>query len=349
MNITKSSFGITKDGQEAFLYCLKNTDGAYVTVTSYGCRIVSICVPDKTGELRDVCLGYDTLAEYENDTASFGAVVGRHANRIEKGVFTINGETYHVAVTNGPNHLHGGVRGFHYYNWDSQIAGNTVRFTRTSPDGEENYPGTLTMSVVYSWSEDNELCISYEASTDKDTVFNTTNHAYFNLDGEDADTVLDHLLVINADQYTESDKDSLANGIISDVENTPFDFRREKTIGQDIRADFPQLQYSKTYDHNFVLNGSGLSEAAVLRSDKSGIRMTCFTDQPGMQLYVPAASPAEHGKNGHCYPAYGSVCLETQHFPNATSHPNFPSVILKAGETFKSKTIYHFSAATAKR
>lgn len=345
MNITKSPFGITRDGQQAYLYCLKNTDGAYVTITSYGCRIVSICVPDKNGDLKDVCLGYDALAGYEADTAGFGAVIGRHANRIGKGEFTINGETYHVAINNGPNHLHGGLRGFHHYNWDSEVIDNSVRFTRVSPDGEENYPGTLTMHVTYTWSEDNELSISYEASSDKDTVFNTTNHAYFNLNGEDSETALDHILMINADQFTEADENVLTTGKILDAADTPFDFRKAKPIGQDIHADHPQLKYTKTYDHNFVLNGSGLKEAAVLSAPESGIRMTCFTDQPGLQLYVPASSPAEHGKSDRCYPAYGSVCLETQHFPNATSHPNFPSVILKAGETFKSKTLYHFSVS----
>lgn len=348
MNITKNSFGITEDGQEAYLYCLKNADGAYITVTSYGCRIVNICVPDKDGTLRDVCLGYDTLQEYEADTQSFGAVVGRHANRIGNGAFTLNGKTYQLAVNNGPNHLHGGLRGFHHYNWDSQIVDNTVRFTRVSPDGEENYPGTLTMSVVYSWSEDNELSISYEASSDADTVFNTTNHAYFNLDGDDSSTILEHILMINADSFTEADENVLTTGNILQVENTPFDFRTAKTIGQDIHAEHPQLKYTKTYDHNFVLNGSGLKEAAVLRSEQSGIRMTCFTDQPGLQLYVPAVSPAKQGKQGHYYPAYGSVCLEAQHFPNATSHPEFPSVILRAGEIFKSKTIYHFSISRSK-
>ncbi len=348
MSITKQPFGTTSDGEAAWLYCLKNSEGASVTVTSYGCRIVSICVPDRDGQLRDICLGYDTLAEYEKDTASFGAVVGRHANRIRKGEFTLNGTTYHLAINNGPNHLHGGLRGFHYYNWSSQIVGNSVRFSRVSPDGEEGYPGRLSMSVTYCWSEDNELVISYEASTDADTVFNTTNHAYFNLDGEDADTVLNHMLMINADQFTETDENDLTTGKILDVEGTPMDFRRAKAIGQDIHADYYQLKYSRTYDHNFILRDSGLSEAAVLYSPDSGIRMTCFTDQPGVQLYVPASSPAEHGKNGRCYPAYGSVCLETQHFPNATSHPEFPSVILRPGEPFHSKTIYHFSV-TAKK
>ncbi|MCC8017621.1 MAG: galactose mutarotase [Lachnospiraceae bacterium] len=346
MNITKQSFGVTSDGQNAYLYCMKNSGGAYVSVTSFGCRIVSICVPDQEGKLRDVCLGYDTLAEYEQDTASFGAVVGRHANRIAKGEFSLNGQTYSLAVNNGPNHLHGGLRGFHYYNWDSCIEGNTVRFTRVSPDGEEGYPGTLTMNVTYSWGEDNELSIFYEARTDQDTVFNTTNHAYFNLDGENADTVLNHLLLINASQFTETDENDLTTGRILDVAGTPMDFTTAKPIGKDIRADYYQLRHSRTYDHNFVLSGSGLTEAAVLSSPQSGIRMTCFTDQPGMQLYVPAGSPSAHGKKGRCYPAYGSVCLETQHFPNATSHPDFPSVILTPGQPFKSKTIYHFSSVS---
>ncbi|MCD8217734.1 MAG: galactose mutarotase [Clostridiales bacterium] len=343
MNITKQPFGVTSDGDTAYLYCLKNSEGAYVTITSYGCRIVNICVPDKEGSLRDVCLGYDTLAEYEKDTASFGAVVGRHANRIEKGEFTLNGKTYTLAVNNGPNHLHGGLRGFHHYNWDSRIDGSKVRFTRVSPDGEEGYPGTLTMHVTYSWSEDNELCILYEAETDQDTVFNTTNHAYFNLDGEDAETALNHILMINAEQFTESDENDLTTGRILPVAGTPMDFTTAKPIGQDIRADYYQFKYSKTYDHNFVLSGTGLTEAAVLFSRNSGIRMTCFTDQPGLQLYVPAKSPSSHGKNGRSYPTYGSVCLETQHFPNATSHPEFPSVILTPDAPFKSKTIYHFS------
>lgn len=343
MNVTRQPFGTTSDGTTAYLYCMKNQEGAYVTVTSYGCRIVSICVPDRDGNLRDVCLGYDTLAEYEKDTAHFGAVVGRHANRIEKGQFTLNGKTYSLAVNNGPNHLHGGLRGFHFYNWDSRIDGNKVRFTRISPNGEEGYPGTLTMNVTYSWSEDNELCILYEATTDQDTVFNTTNHSYFNLDGEDAPTVLNHMLTINAEQFTEADENILTTGRILDVAGTPMDFTHSKPIGQDIHEDYYQLKYSKTYDHNFVLSGSGLTEAAVLLSKNSGIRMTCFTDQPGIQLYVPAKSPSEHGKNGRIYPAYGSACLETQHFPNATSHPEFPSVVLTPDQPFKSKTIYHFS------
>lgn len=344
MEITKTSFGFTEDGQEAFLYCLKNSEGAYVTITSFGCRIVKICVPDRDGRLTDVCLGYDTLAEYEHDPAGFGAVIGRVANRIEKGVFTLNDKTYQLAINDGPNHLHGGKRGFHFYNWNSQIVGNALRLTRVSPDGEEGYPGTLTMTVTYTWSEDNELGITYEATTDADTVFATTNHAYFNLSGEDADTALDHMLTINAVQITEADENALVNGVVSDVEGTAFDFREAKAIGQDIHTKHPMLESAGTYDLNYILKEQGgLCEAAVLRSDKSGICMTVFTDQPGIQLYVPAHEPSKTGKNGRVYPAYGSVCLETQHYPNATSFPEFPTIVLRAGETFKSKTIYHFS------
>lgn len=349
MSITKQSFGTTREGQTAYLYCLKNSGGAYVTVTSYGCRIVNLCVPDQKGKLRDVCLGYDTLEEYEADTASFGAVVGRHANRIGGGRFTLNGKTYQLAINNGPNHLHGGLRGFHHYNWSSAIVGNSVRFTRTSPDGEEGYPGNLIMNVTYTWREDNELEIFYEAWTDQDTVFNTTNHAYFNLSGEDADTALDHLLMINASAFTETDGNCLTTGRILDVEGTPMDFRKEKEIGRDFDSDYVQLRQTGTYDHNYVLSGAGLTEAAVLTSPVTGIRMTCLTDQPGMQLYVPGASPAEHGKNGRTYPKFGSVCLETQHFPNATSFPEFPSVILKPDAPFRSKTLYHFSVVSNKR
>ncbi len=343
MSITQTVFGTTADGEEAYLYRLENSSGAYVTVTSYGCRIVNICVPDRDGKLVDVCLGFDTLAEYESDAENHGAVVGRVANRIGAGTFTLDGETYHVAINNGPNHLHGGVRGFHYYNWDSEIDGEKLRLTRVSPDGEEGYPGTLTMNVEYRWSEDNELSIVYFATTDAKTIFNTTNHTYFNLSGEDADTVLDHLLTIHADQFTEADENVLTTGAILEVAGTPFDFTEEKAIGADLPSDHYQLAYTKAYDHNFVLEGEDMREVAILYSPVSGICMTCTSDQPGMQLYVPAKSPAAHGKGGHSYPAFGSVCLETQGFPDAINKPNFPSMVLTPDAPFISMTSYRFT------
>ncbi len=217
MKIEKTVFGTTSGGETAGLYHLENTSGAYVEVTSYGCRIVRICVPDRDGALRDVTLGYDTLAEYETDKAAFGAVVGRVANRIGKGTFMLDGVTYHLAVNNGPNHLHGGLRGFHFYNWDTAAGGDRLRFTRVSPDGEEGYPGTLAMTVEYSWSDDNALRIIYRAGTDRDTIFNPTNHAYFNLSGGDADTALDHMLTIHADAFAETDENGLVTGRILPV------------------------------------------------------------------------------------------------------------------------------------
>ncbi len=347
MSITKTAFGTTSDGIPVDLYRLENASGAFVTVTNFGARLVSLCVPGRDGHLRDVTLGYDTVAEYETDHAHFGGVVGRVANRIGKGEFTLDDVTYHLAVNNGPNHLHGGKRGFHFYVWDAAACGDTLRLTRVSPDGEEGYPGTLTMAVEYSWSEDNALYIVYRASTDRKTLFATTNHAYFNLSGEDADTVLDHLLTIHADRFTEADEHILTTGNILDVAGTPLDFRAAKPIGRDIHADYYQLAAAKGYDHNFVLNrtegNSAPQEAAVLYSPVSGIRMTCETDQPGVQFYVPAKSPAEHGKNGRCYPAYGSCCLETQHFPDAIHNPDFPSIVLTPDAPFYSETVYRFT------
>ncbi|MCC8141427.1 MAG: galactose mutarotase [Lachnospiraceae bacterium] len=342
MSITRTLFGTTSDGETAYLYRLENSSGAFVTVTSFGCRIVTICVPDRDGNLRDVCLGYDTLAEYEVDEAGYGAVIGRVANRIGEGVFTLNGETYHLVINCGPNHLHGGTRGFHYYNWESEVDGEVLRFTHVSPDGDEGYPGTLTMTVEYIWSEDNELGITYRAETDRDTIFNTTNHTYFNLSGEDAESALDHELTIHADQFTESDQDDLATGKILKVEGTPMDFREAKPIGQDIFSDYYQFKYSKTYDQNFIPDGEGFREMAVLYSPVSGICMTCCSDQPGIQLYVPAICRAEHAKQGRRYPAYNSVCLETQYFPNAMAHENFPSIVLTPEDPFFSKTTYKF-------
>ncbi len=345
MEITKKIFGTTGEGAQAYLYTLTNSKGASVTATNFGCRIVGIKVPDREGKLRDVTLGYDTLAEYEHDGSYFGAAVGRYANRIGKGKFTLDGVEYQLPLNDGPNHLHGGVKGFHFCVWDAKILDDAVRFTHVFPDGDEGYPGTLAMTVEYRWTEDNELSISYRATTDADTVINVTNHSFFNLSGEDADTALDLVLAINAEQFTEADENTLVTGKIADVEGTPLDFRKPKAIGQDIHAGSEHLRYTNTYDHNFILSGggAGLTEAAVLYSERTGICMTCFTDQPGLQLFVTPKSPAEHGKGGKTYPAYGSVCLESQHYPDSPNQPEFPSTLLTPEKPFASKTIYHFS------
>lgn len=343
MKITKKEFGITDDNQAFSLYTIENTSGASVTVSDYGCRLIRLEVPDKKGVLTDVSLGYNDASAYAHDQASLGAVVGRCANRIAKGHFTLNGNEYQLALNNGPNHLHGGPGGFGQRVFLAKISDDKVIFSRTSPDGEEGYPGNLQFSVTYGWSEDNELSITYEATCDTDTVFSVTSHGYFNLDGVNAENALDHELRIYSDSITAVDSTMAANGKILPVEGTPFDFREMKRIGQDITADHQQLALTGTYDQNFIINGDGLREAAVLQSRKSGIRMTCFTDQPGLQVYVPTGALPFPGKNGSDYPAFSSVCLETQQFPNAVNIPEFPSVILRAGETYRSKTLYHFS------
>ncbi|MDE7435783.1 MAG: galactose mutarotase [Lachnospiraceae bacterium] len=343
MKITKKEFGITDDNQAFSLYTIENTSGASVTVSDYGCRLIRLEVPDKKGVLTDVSLGYNDASAYAHDQTSLGAVVGRCANRIAKGRFTLNGNEYQLALNNGPNHLHGGSGGFGQRVFLAKISDDKVIFSRTSPDGEEGYPGNLQLSVTYGWSEDNELSITYEATCDTDTVFSVTSHGYFNLDGVNAENALDHELRIYSDSITAVDSTMAANGKILPVEGTPFDFREMKRIGQDIMADDQQLSLTGTYDQNFIINGDGLREAAVLQSRKSGIRMTCFTDQPGLQVYVPTGALSFPGKNGNDYPAFSSVCLETQQFPNAVNIPEFPSVILKAGEIYRSKTLYHFS------
>lgn len=312
MNITKTEFGISPQKESIFLYRIENESGAFVTLCNYGCRLISIVVPDKTGSLTDICLGLSDCEQYFSDQIGIGAITGCHAS-------------------------------FGQRVWNGKISGDKVIFSCTSADGEDKYPGNLNLSVTYGWSEDNELSISYEAVSDADTVLSVSNRTYFNLDGEGSDTVLDHELRLDADSMTPIDSTQLPTGALVSVDGTPFDFREFKTIGRDIHADNPQLAITGTYDHNFVLNGTCFREAAVLQSKVSGIRMTCFTDQPGLQLYVPCHAIPQTGKDNHVYAPFSSVCLATQHFPDSVHHADFPSTALKAGDTFKSKTIYHFS------
>ncbi len=346
MSITSTNFGVTKTGEEAYLYRLENKSGAYVEITNFGARVVSIVVPDKKGEMRDVALGFSNLKDYEEDDAYLGSICGRYANRICKGKFTLNGKEYSLAINNGPNALHGGVVGYALRTWKAEPVSdeNKLVLTIDSPDGEEGYPGNLTLQVVYKWSEDNELTIQYEAVSDADTILNVTNHTYFNLNGHASGTVLDHSLRVDADQATAIDNTLIPTGEIVSVKGTALDFTEFKTIGKDIDAEEEQMKMTQnTYDHNLVLNGSGLREAAVLLSKESGIRMTTFTDQPGLQVYVVDYVIRHTGKHGQDYVPHASVCLETQHFPDSINHENFPSVVCKAGEKFQSTTIYNFS------
>lgn len=343
MKITKSEFGVTSSGETVNLFHMENNSGAYVDILDFGARIHKLVVPNHDGELTDVCLSVATMADYEADRAYYGAICGRVANRICKGKFTLNGVDYQLAINNNPNHLHGGLIGYSHKIWKSVIKDDKLILTMESPDGEENYPGNLTLSVTYSWSEDNEIGILYEATCDQDTLINVTNHAYFNLNGEGDTSILNHELFIDADTITPSDLTLIPTGELLPVEGTPFDFRTIHEIGQFIDSDYPVLANCGTYDHNFVINGTGLREAAVLQSKDSGIRVTCFTDQPGIQIYVASQESASVGKYGKHYPSFASVCLETQHFPDSINHENFPSIVLKAGEAFRSKTLYHFS------
>lgn len=344
MKISKSDFGISNTGETIHIFHLENAGGAYVEMIDYGCRIVKIVVPDREGSMTDVCLGMDTIDGYEKDNACLGAVVGRVANRIKDGHFTLNGRDYQLAVNNGTNHLHGGVVGYGEKLWDARIRDDKVVFTMESGDGEEGYPGSLSLTVTYGWTEDNELSILYEASTDQDTLINVTSHGYFNLNGEGNSDILSHELFIDADAVTELDDTQAPTGNLIPVDGTPFDFRTLHTIGKLMDSEHEQFKKFGTYDHNFVINGTGLREAAVLQSKESGIRMTCFTDQPGMQLYVANVPMDFPGKKGKVYDRRSSVCLETQHFPDAINHENFPSIVLRPGEAFRSKTLYHFSA-----
>lgn len=343
MKISKSDFGTTNTGENIHIYHLENASGAYVEIIDYGCRLVKIVVPDREGHFKDVCLGMDTIDGYEKDNASLGAVVGRVANRIKDGHFSLNGKEYQLAVNNGTNHLHGGNIGYGSKLWDSKIKDDKLVLTMESADGEEGYPGNLTLTVTYGWTEDNELSILYEASSDQDTLLNVTNHGYFNLNGEGCGDILAHELFIDADEITELDDSQAPTGSFIPVDGTPFDFRTLHPIGKLMNSECEQFKKFGTYDHNFVINGTGLREAAVLQSKESGIRMTCFTDQPGMQLYVANQAMELPGKDEKSYERRTSVCLETQHFPDAINHDNFPSIILHPNEPFRSKTLYHFS------
>lgn len=343
MKITKSNYDTTTSGQEVTLYHLENNSGAYVEVIDFGCRITKIVVPDKTGTLTDICLGYDNLAGYVADGGSLGAVVGRVANRIKDGRFSLNGIDYQLAVNCGPNHLHGGVTGFGSRVWESKIKDDKLILTYHSADGEEGYPGNLTLSVTYGWTEDNELSILYVADTDQDTLFNVTNHTYFNLNGEGNGDVYAHDLFVESDEITELDDTQAPTGRFLSVTNTPFDFRKLHPIGKFFDSDYEQFQKFGTYDHNFVITGTGLREAAILQSKETGIRLTCFTDQPGMQLYIPGDEADMTGKDGKKYQKGCAVCLETQHYPDAINHDNFPDIVLHPDKTFRSKTVYHFS------
>jgi aldose 1-epimerase len=343
----KRLFGKLNNGKEVYMYTLKNKNGMTAEITNYGATVVSLFVPDKNGKFADVILGYDSLQSYENGTSYFGAIVGRYGNRIGKGRFTLEGKTYQLTINNGENHLHGGTIGFNKKLWGTDsFDGHSLKMTLVSPDGDQGYPGALTLTVTYTLGDNNELKIDYFATTDKPTILNPTNHCYFNLTGNPENTILSHVLMINADKYTPINSEFITTGEISNVAGTPMDFRSPTPIGQRINDNFTQLKNGNGYDHNWVLNdyNGKVREAATVYDPSSGRELDVLTDQPGIQFYSGNfLDGSEIGKSGVHYQHRTGMCLETQHFPDSPNKKNFPTVELKPGEKFNSTTIYRFT------
>ncbi|GAA4832227.1 aldose epimerase family protein [Algivirga pacifica] len=346
--ITKSPWS----EENVYRYHLENEKGTKVTLTNYGAHILEIFTVDKEEELADITLGVDTLEELKGDHPFFGSTVGRFANRIANGKCQIDGKEYSFAVNNGPNHLHGGPDGFHRQIWESEISEHNglpaVKMTHLSPDGHEGYPGNLQVTLYFTLSNSNQLAIYYQATTDKETVINLTNHAYFNLSGKG--NILQHELMINADHYTPVDKDCIPTGERAEVIGTPFDFTTSKKIGMDIKEEHPQIIIGNGYDHNFVLNKTDktLSAAAEVTDPASGRFLKVQTTELGMQLYTANGLGGTKGKGDTTYEDFGALCLETQNFPDAPNQENFPSAFLKPGETYEQVTIFEFGTIKGK-
>jgi aldose 1-epimerase len=343
--VKKIPFGKLPDGTAIQQFTLRNTTGAFAKVITYGATLTELWVPDKSGKNADVVLGFDNLAGYLTDHPYFGATVGRYANRIAKGQFQLDGRTYSLFINNGPNSLHGGKTGFNRKVWKAEPVGlahgAAVKLTYVSEDGEEGYPGTLTVHVTYELSDENALKISYSASTDKPTVVNLTNHSYFNLSGAGSGDVLKDVLQLDADRYTPVDSTLIPTGELKSVEGTPFDFRKATAIGE----RYAQVPGTGGYDHNFVLNGEAgtLRKSGELYDPVSGRQMELWTTEPGVQIYMAIGLNGSIKGIGGAYQKFGALCLETQHFPDSPNHPNFPSAVVRPGNAFQSETIYKFS------
>lgn len=349
-NVKKESFGKTGGGEAVDIYTLTNKHGVEVKITNYGGIVTSLRVPDRGGRLDDVVLGFDNLDAYLRKHPHFGALIGRYGNRIAKGRFTLNGVEYKLAINNGENHLHGGLIGYDNVVWTAkpiEVATlPALELTYLSKDGEEGYPGNLSIRVIYSLTEANELKIEYFATTDKDTVVNLTNHSYFNLAGEGNGDILKHQMLINADRFTPTDAGSIPSGELRNVAGTPFDFRNATEIGARINQDYEQLKFGKGYDHNFVLNGKQgtLRQVATVYEPGTGRVMEVWTTEPGMQLYTGNFLDGSlTGKRGKTYGHRSAFCLETQHYPDSPNKPNFPSTVLKKGARYQTTTIYKFT------
>lgn len=343
--MNRAAFETMINGRKTDLYRLEN-EQLEVWITNYGCRIVSLQVKDSKGKAVDVVVGFDSMEGYLKASEVYhGAVIGRYANRIAKGKFSLDGKEYSLATNNGPNHLHGGEHGFHNQAWNLVESGeDRLRFSYLSPDGQEGYPGNLEVEVIYTLSGP-DLDIEFRATTDKPTVLNLTNHAYFNLNGQGSGSVLEHKLHINADRFTPIDETLIPYGTEETVEGTPFDFRQPETIGRRIDDDHQQIAFGKGYDHNYVLNKSGkeLSLAARAEGDRSGIVLEVYTEEPGMQLYTGNFMEGKNTLKGGFPDEHRSAfCLETQHYPDSPNRDNFPTVVLRPEEEFVSRTRFKF-------
>lgn len=350
-DVHKQSFGKTGDGRPVDLYTLTNSQGMEVRAMTYGGIIVSLRVPDKTGKFDDVVLGHDTLDGYLVNPPYFGVIVGRYANRIGNATFTLDGMKYTLAKNDGPNSLHGGVNGFNKQVWEAKpfkdATGVGVAFSYLSKDGEEGYPGNLKVKVSYVLTDENQLVIDYEATTDKATPLNLSQHSYFNLAGEGSGDILGHHLMLNADRFTPVDKALIPTGEIRPVQGTPLDFITPTAIGARINDNYEQLVVGRGYDHNFVINRKedGLILAARVHEPTSGRVLEVFTTEPAVQFYSGNFLDGTiTGKHGHVYKQRNGFCLETQHYPDSPNHPDFPSTILRPGATFHSQTVFKFSA-----
>lgn len=341
----QSAFTDTLDGKAVNYYTLENKHGMKVEFSNYGATIIGIHVPDKSGLSENVVLGYDSIGGYYSGTSYFGCVVGRFANRIAKGKFSIEGKEYNAPINNGQNTLHGGVKSIDKQVWDARKINDGIVFSIKIEDGENGYPGELRLKVTYSLREDNSLVIDYQATTDKTTVINVTNHAYFNLAAKQDQTILSHNVILNASKFTPVDSTLIPTGEQAAVANTPFDFTASKQIGKDIGVGHEQLLFGKGYDHNFVLTEgtTPLKLAAVVTEETSGRKMEVFTTQPGIQFYSGNFLDGAEKAHGTAYQFRTGFCLETQHFPDSPNQPTFPTTLLKPGEKFESQTIYKFS------
>jgi aldose 1-epimerase len=347
--LKKEAFEKEIDGKKTSLYILENANGITVYITNYGARIVSLLTPDKEGKCADIVLGFDSIDSYLKDKMYLGCIVGRYANRIKDGKFTIDGQQYNLFLNDGPNTLHGGKKGFDKRVWDAKQEGNSLTLSYLSPDGEEGYPGNLQVKKIYTLTDENELKMEYEAETDKATIVNLSHHSYFNLKGEGDTTILDHYLMAEADYFTPVDSTLIPTGEIRPVANTPFDFTKGKQIGQDISTENEQLKFGLGYDHNWVLNkdsANSLTLAAKLWEETTGRVMEIYTTEPAFQFYSGNFMDGSvTGKSGKPYKYRAALAIEPQHFPDSPNHPEFPSTVLRPGEKYRQLSILKFGTS----